>query len=76
MEVLIGTSKGLIVYEILTDSAPKELAFHFLGFSISMIFVDAHTDRWWVGITHRHWGQKLHYSDDKGVSWVEARLPS
>ena len=76
MEVLIGTSKGLIVYEILPDSEPKELAFHFLGFSISMIFVDVHTDRWWVGVAHRHWGQKLHYSDDQGVSWVEARLPS
>ena len=76
MKVLIGTSKGLIVYEILPDSAPKELAIHFLGFSVSMIFVDLHTHRWWAGIMHRHWGQKLHYSDDQGVSWVEARLPS
>ena len=76
MQVLIGTSKGLMVYEILPDTVPKELAIHFLGFSVNMIFVDERSHRWWVGIAHRHWGQKVHYSDDQGASWEEAKLPS
>jgi hypothetical protein len=76
MQVLIGTAKGLMVYEILPDKTPKELAIHFLGFSINMIFVDERSHRWWVGIAHRHWGQKVHYTDDQGSCWKEAKRPS
>jgi hypothetical protein len=75
--VLIGTAKGLLVYsgDDLSNTAPIH-SIHFTGFSITMIYVDERSGRWWVGISHRHWGQKLHYSDDQGKSWEEAKVPS
>jgi ligand-binding sensor domain-containing protein len=76
MKLLVGTAKGLIVYQILHKEAPMELGIHFLGYAVNTVFVDERHDRWWVGVAHRHWGQKLHYSDDQGAHWSEASMPS
>ena len=73
MKLLVGTAKGLIVYQILHKEAPMELGIHFLGYAVNTVFVDERHDRWWVGVAHRHWGQKLHYSDDQGAHWSEAQ---
>jgi hypothetical protein len=70
--LLAGTTKGLVVYDL--QNPQHEPAVHFTGLPISTIFVDKET--WWVGISHRHWGEKLHFSRDRGVSWQVAGLPS
>ncbi len=75
-QALIGTAKGLIVYEFPEDDTPKLSRIHFAGFSANMVYVDERSGRWWVGLSHRHWGQKLHYSDDGGENWQETALPS
>ena len=73
---LIGTAKGLIVYEFAEESHPSIADIFFPGFSVNMVFVDRRTGRWWAGLSHKHWGQKLHFSDDQGKSWGEAALPT
>lgn len=73
---LIGTAKGLIVYSINNSEQPHLVGKHFVGFSVNLTFIDVYTGRWWVGISHKHWGQKLHHSDDLGQTWVATALPS
>ncbi len=89
MKILIGTSKGLVVYH---RTIRKSIRFtksnrfqsstwqveqvHFLGFPVSMVYVDERTGTWWLGLAHRHWGQKLHFSDDEGKSWGEVPMPT
>lgn len=73
-KILVGTSKGLI---ILGDEAGgwKIKAVHFVGMPVSMIYVDERNDCWWVCLSHRHWGSKLHRSMDKGKHWEEVPMP-
>ncbi|MEM8568298.1 MAG: glycosyl hydrolase [Bacteroidota bacterium] len=72
--VLIGTAKGLIEVEF--GMYPTITQVHFQGFPVTMVYADPRNGRWWVGISHKHWGQKLHFSDDKGSIWLEASVPS
>ncbi|MCA6074508.1 WD40/YVTN/BNR-like repeat-containing protein [Fulvivirga sedimenti] len=69
---LIGTAKGLVVLDL---DGPKLEAIYFKGFSITMLHIDSRDQRWWVGISHKHWGQKLHYSEDFGNTWHETPTP-
>jgi len=73
-KALIGTAKGLVVLTI--NGYPQLHSIHFKGFSITMVHADERIGRWWCGVSHKHWGQKLHYSDDCGISWKEARVPN
>jgi hypothetical protein len=73
--ILVGTAKGLIEFS-LKDSQRQTTTVHFKGYPVSMIFVDDTTQIWWVGLSHKHWGEKLHYSLDYGNSWQAAGLPS
>ncbi len=75
MKLLIGTSKGLIVYQKKSGKWQVEKV-HFLGFPVSMVFVDERDGCWWLGLAHRHWGQKLHYSHDQGRTWGEVVSPA
>lgn len=73
--ILVGTSKGLVIFsEISRNFQITEV--HFEGLPISMVYIDERTDTWWVSLAHRHWGEKLHYSTDKGKRWNAAGLPS
>ena len=73
--ILVGTAKGLIQYQ--KEGAEwKATRVHFQGFEVSLLYVDERTNRWWVGLSHKHWGEKLHYSDDAGAQWQETRLPT
>ncbi len=74
MTLLAGTSKGLVSFQ-LQDGQWKVHEIHFLGFPVSMIFVDHRDDTWWVGLAHRHWGQKLHFSKDQGKTWQAVPTP-
>jgi photosystem II stability/assembly factor-like uncharacterized protein len=72
--IIAGTSKGLvIVARVGRDWKIASVAFP--GLDISMFYVDERTNTWWVGISHRHWGEKLHRSDDEGNTWQEALVP-
>ena len=73
---LIGTAKGLVVYELPNVGLPQLKDIHFSGFSTNMTFVDQRNGRWWIGLSHKHWGQKLHFSDDLGKTWQESTMPS
>lgn len=74
MKVLVGTTKGLIVY-VKDGIAWKKEAIHFLGMPVSMVYVDERTNTWWASLAHRHWGQKLHYSEDEGKTWPPVAPP-
>ena len=75
MQLLIGTSKGLVVFAKKAGQW-KAAAVHFRGFPVSMVFVDERSGTWWLGLAHRHWGQKLHRSVDHGKTWDEVPMPT
>lgn len=74
-KILVGTSKGLIVASKNNNGQWALEEVHFSGFPASMVYCDERSGTWWVGLTHRHWGQKLHYSTDQGVTWHSASVP-
>ena len=74
MKLLLGTAKGLIVYEK-KGQVWEVTDVHFLGFPVSMVYVDGRTNTWWAGLPHRHWGQKLHRSFDNGKTWEQVASP-
>lgn len=73
--ILAGTSKGLVAFWMDKTSVSKTEVY-FRGFPVSMVFVDAETQTWWVALSHKHWGEKLHFSTDFGQNWQSAGLPS
>ncbi len=75
-QALIGTSKGLVVYNFNNPESPKMENVFFDGYSVNTVYVDKRNTRWWVGVSHKHWGQKLHYSDNEGTSWISTETPS
>ncbi|MFK7810452.1 MAG: WD40/YVTN/BNR-like repeat-containing protein [Saprospiraceae bacterium] len=73
--VLVGTAKGLL--ELTKENSLWKISKdHFRGLPVSCVYEHPTTGRWWVGINHRHWGQKLYVSDDSGNSWQEYSVPS
>lgn len=72
--LLVGTSKGLVIYEK-TDHSWRYSQSHFLGFPVSVVYEDERDQSWWVCLAHRHWGQKIHRSVDKGQTWEQLRTP-
>ena len=73
-KILVGTGKGLVVFKK-TSKAWQYEKDEFLGMPISIPFVDERNNAWWVSIAHRHWGQKLHRSFDKGKTWEAISAP-
>lgn len=74
MQLLVGSSKGLIVFERQAGTW-RIIGTQFLGLPVSLIFTDPRDGTWWVGVAHRHWGQKLHRSRDRGHSWEDIPAP-
>ena len=74
-KLLIGTTKGLVVFEK-TGQDWQIKTTHFLGLPVSVIYVNELTNTWWAGISHHHWGQKLHFSTDEGQTWQEVNPPA
>ncbi len=72
-KLLIGTSKGLVIFEKKRKIWQIQ-QIHFLGMPVSVIHIDRINNIWWVGIAHHHWGQKLHFSKNKGKTW-QTNLP-
>ena len=75
MQLLVGTSKGLVIYQKKTNGWELD-NIQFEGFPVSMLYIDERTNTWWIGLSHRHWGQKLHFSKDLGKSWQTVGTPS
>lgn len=74
-KILVGTSKGLVIFGQHKDNVQYQ-DHHFPGFSINMIFVDPIDGDWWVGVSHKHWGQKLHKTSNEGKTWSEIPVPN
>ena len=75
LKILVGTSKGMVIVEKKKDTWTI-VDTQFLGMPVSMIFTDKITGRWWVGLDHKHWGPKLHFTDDNGEKWYEVEVPA
>ncbi|MCI4671280.1 MAG: glycosyl hydrolase [Bacteroidia bacterium] len=79
MRILVGTSKGLILWEKDEQGWSISQVF-FEGMPVSLVYVDELSGIWWASLAHRHWGQKIQYSKDEGKSWVSVvempRYPS
>jgi len=73
-ELLVGTSKGLVVWKRGQEKWYIDKV-HFKGLPVSLIYIDERNGTWWVSLTHRHWGQKLHHSRDQGITWQVVRPP-
>ncbi len=74
-KLLVGTSKGLIIFSCSNQQWLVEKV-HFAGLPVSITYIDERTHTWWVGLSHRHWGEKLHFSNDEGKTWSDANIPS
>lgn len=74
MQLLVGSSKGLIIFTQ-TEVGWQIADTQFLGLPVALVYVDPRDGTWWVGVVHRHWGQKLHRSRDRGSSWEEIPVP-
>lgn len=74
MKLLIGTNKGLITYEK-DKGIWQQTKDDFVGLPVSMVYTDKRNGTWWAGISHGHWGQKLHRSKDAGQTWEEVPVP-
>ncbi len=72
--LLVGTAKGLVIYHK-TPAGWEVEKVCFTAMPVSMVFADERNGAWWVGLTHRHWGQKLHYSKDEGKTWESVPMP-
>lgn len=72
--LLVGTSKGLIIYTHANDHWAVN-AIQFEGLPVSLTYIDERSNRWWVALSHRHWGEKLHWSDNQGKDWEEVKAP-
>jgi hypothetical protein len=70
---LIGTRKGLLVYDIEKNCVRHE---HFAGVPISYAMQDPRTGTVWACLDHGHWAQKLHRSDDNGATFSEVTAPA
>ena len=73
-EIIVGTSKGLVVSEK-KENVWGVKKIHFLGLPVSTIYKNEFTGTWWTGISHRHWGQKLYFSDNEGQNWEMVSTP-
>ena len=75
LKILVGTSKGVVIVEK-KEGAWNIADIRFLGMPVSMLFVDPVTGRWWVALDHKHWGSKLHFTEDQGKTWHEVAVPA
>lgn len=72
--LLVGTQKGLVTFGRGTEDWYCEKV-DFVGLPVTMLFSDPRNGAWWLGLAHKHWGQKLHRSFDQGRSWEEVAVP-
>lgn len=74
MKLIVGTDKGLLIYQK-EESDWKLLDISFVGLPIGA-FLQDQSNRWWVGINHKHWGPKLYVSHNQGEHFKEVKVPT
>lgn len=72
--ILLGTRKGLLMLERRPDGWQVART-SFLGAPVAYAMEDPRTGTFWASIDHGHWGQKLHRSRDRGMTWEEVTSP-
>ncbi len=73
-KLLVGTTKGLVMLE--RRATGWEISeVQFLGMPATYVYAHPYSGAWWVSVAHRHWGQKLQYSQDAGVTWHAVAPP-
>lgn len=72
--MLLGTRKGLIIYQQNGSGKWSYKNTFFLGIPVSIATIDSNTGTWWALLDHGHWGCKLHRSQD-GENWEELEAP-
>ena len=76
VEIVAGTSKGLVRMARSSSGIWQPRQVHFQGFPVSAFFEDERNGSWWVALSHKHWGPKLHRSIDRGSSWADIPTPA
>ena len=74
MRLLVSTDKGLLVYKLESEKWKMD-KIHFLGMPVGTTMVDQRSGQWWAALNHKHWGAKLHLSEDDGKHWMEVQTP-
>lgn len=72
MKLLACTDKGLIEFENVSGKFQFG-RIHFSGQPVA--YLDCYDEVWRVAINHKHWGSKIHKSEDSGQSWQELNAP-
>lgn len=72
--LLLGTRKGLVVYQKNGQGKWTYDRTHFLGIPVTIATIDTNTNTWWALLDHGHWGCKIHRSKD-GQTWEEIEAP-
>lgn len=73
--LMLGTRKGLAVFEKGPQGNYLQTQMHFLGIPVSIAAVDERNGTWWALLDHGHWGCKVHKSTDEGKTWKELESP-
>lgn len=73
--LIVATRKALLIYRRSADGWSLS-AEAFPGVPCAYAFCDARNNTLWAALDHGHWGQKLHRSRDRGLSWEEVPAPS
>ena len=74
MKALVGTRKGLLILKNTGDQWEWERDF-FEGVSVPFATYDPHNEILWAGLSHGHWGPKVHLSRDGGCTFEEVETP-
>lgn len=72
--ILLGTRKGLLMLER-RPNGWQIARTAFAGAPVAFAMEDPRTGTFWATLDHGHWGQKLHRSRDRGVTWDEVTSP-
>ena len=73
--LLLGTRKGLVVYQKNGQGKWTYDRTHFLGIPVTIATIDTNTNTWWALLDHGHWGCKIHRSKD-GRPGKKLKLPN
>jgi photosystem II stability/assembly factor-like uncharacterized protein len=74
MKLIVGTDKGLLVYEWLGNNWTL-MDIQFVGLPIGSFHL-TNQGHWWVAINHKHWGPKLYQSSNEGQDYREVPVPA
>lgn len=75
-KLLVGTRKGLFVFERDSSGNWQVERDHFLGDPVPLVFPEVGSERILAAMDLGHFGSKLRRSEDGGVSFTEVEVPA